>query len=238
MTGHHGSKFGYHRSRLGRSWPTRSGADIDVLGLHVHVGSQLPDFTAQEETIRRLAEFAAESRDALGWEARIATSEVASGFVITPRRRSRRPPLLARRSGDRARGVRHERVCPGPRLARAGPVSRRPRRRHPLPRRCGEAARRPSLGRGRRRNVGQPASPALRGARYTALSAQRADEEVGRARQRRGHALRVGRRAHRRRRASLTAARRPARGACDRRVHAGDELELQRRHAPSLQCCS
>ena len=51
-----------------------------MLGLHVHVGSQLPDFTAQAETIRRLAEFAATCRDALGWEARIA--DLGGGFGI------------------------------------------------------------------------------------------------------------------------------------------------------------
>ncbi len=51
-----------------------------MLGLHVHVGSQLPDFTAQAETIRRLAEFAGTCRDALGWEARIA--DLGGGFGI------------------------------------------------------------------------------------------------------------------------------------------------------------
>ena len=53
---------------------------LEVLGIHVHVGSQLPDFTAQAETIRRLAAFAAECRDELGWEARVA--DLGGGFGI------------------------------------------------------------------------------------------------------------------------------------------------------------
>jgi diaminopimelate decarboxylase len=80
VTGHHGSKFGLPpveaRSLLGDALDR----GLDVLGLHVHVGSQLPDFTAQEETIRRLAAFAATCRDELGWEARVA--DLGGGFGI------------------------------------------------------------------------------------------------------------------------------------------------------------
>ena len=54
-----------------------------MLGLHVHVGSQLPDFAAQAETIRRLAAFAAACRDELGWEARVAN--LGGGFGIRHR---------------------------------------------------------------------------------------------------------------------------------------------------------
>jgi len=54
--------------------------ELQVLGLHVHVGSQLPDFTAQAETIERLAQFAATCRDDLGWEARVA--DLGGGFGI------------------------------------------------------------------------------------------------------------------------------------------------------------
>ena len=53
---------------------------LDVLGLHVHVGSQLADFDAQAETIVRLASFAASCRDALGWTARVA--DLGGGFGI------------------------------------------------------------------------------------------------------------------------------------------------------------
>ncbi|HEX2346600.1 MAG TPA: diaminopimelate decarboxylase [Gaiellaceae bacterium] len=80
VTGHHGSKFGLPPAQARAFVADALGRGLDVLGLHVHVGSQLPDFTAQEETIRRLAEFASESRDALGWEARIV--DLGGGFGI------------------------------------------------------------------------------------------------------------------------------------------------------------
>ena len=80
VTGHHGSKFGMPPAHAQALVAAALGRGLDVLGLHVHVGSQLPDFTAQEETIRRLADFASESHDALGWEARIV--DLGGGFGI------------------------------------------------------------------------------------------------------------------------------------------------------------
>jgi diaminopimelate decarboxylase len=80
VTGHHGSKFGLPPAQAQQAVADALGLGIDVLGVHVHVGSQLPDFTAQAETIRRLAEFASRCRDALGWEARVA--DLGGGFGI------------------------------------------------------------------------------------------------------------------------------------------------------------
>ena len=80
VTGHHGSKFGLPPVEATRLVADAQARGLDVLGLHVHVGSQLPDFTAQAETIRRLAEFAAACRDELGWEARVA--DLGGGFGI------------------------------------------------------------------------------------------------------------------------------------------------------------
>ena len=80
VTGHHGSKFGLPPAEARAALAEALAARLDVLGLHVHVGSQLPDFTAQAETIRRLAEFAASCRDELGWEARVA--DLGGGFGI------------------------------------------------------------------------------------------------------------------------------------------------------------
>ena len=79
-TGHHGSKFGLPPDEARELVADALARELDVVGLHVHVGSQLPDFTAQAETIRRLAAFAAECRDALGWEARVA--DLGGGFGI------------------------------------------------------------------------------------------------------------------------------------------------------------
>jgi diaminopimelate decarboxylase len=80
VTGHHGSKFGLPPAEARAAIAEALERGLDVLGLHVHVGSQLPDFSAQAETIRRLAAFAGECRDALGWEARVA--DLGGGFGI------------------------------------------------------------------------------------------------------------------------------------------------------------
>jgi diaminopimelate decarboxylase len=80
VTGHHGSKFGLPPDAARAAIAQALELGVEVLGLHVHVGSQLPDFTAQAETIRRLAEFAGTCRDELGWEARVA--DLGGGFGI------------------------------------------------------------------------------------------------------------------------------------------------------------
>jgi diaminopimelate decarboxylase len=80
VTGHHGSKFGLPPTEARALLADALARGLDVLGLHVHVGSQLPDFSAQEETIRRLAAFAAECKAVLGWEARVA--DLGGGFGI------------------------------------------------------------------------------------------------------------------------------------------------------------
>jgi diaminopimelate decarboxylase len=80
VTGHHGSKFGLPPEQAQAAIADALERRLEVLGLHVHVGSQLPDFTAQAETIERLAAFAAAARDAVGWEARVA--DLGGGFGI------------------------------------------------------------------------------------------------------------------------------------------------------------
>jgi diaminopimelate decarboxylase len=79
-TGHHGSKFGLPPAQARVLIEDAIGHGLDVLGLHVHVGSQLADFDAQAETIVRLASFAASCRDTLGWTARVA--DLGGGFGI------------------------------------------------------------------------------------------------------------------------------------------------------------
>jgi diaminopimelate decarboxylase len=80
QTGHHGSKFGLPPAQARVLVQDALARGLDVLGLHVHVGSQLADFDAQAETIVRLASFAASCRDTLGWTARIA--DLGGGFGI------------------------------------------------------------------------------------------------------------------------------------------------------------
>jgi len=79
-TGHHGSKFGLPPAHARELVSDALARGLDVLGLHVHVGSQLADFDAQAETIVRLASFAASCRDALGWTPRVA--DLGGGFGI------------------------------------------------------------------------------------------------------------------------------------------------------------
>ncbi|HEX2304178.1 MAG TPA: diaminopimelate decarboxylase [Gaiella sp.] len=79
-TGHHGSKFGLPPDQARAVLADALERDLDVLGVHVHVGSQLEDFDAQAETIVRLAAFVASCRDELGWTARVA--DLGGGFGI------------------------------------------------------------------------------------------------------------------------------------------------------------
>ncbi len=79
-TGHHGSKFGLPPDQARALLADALARGMDVLGLHVHVGSQLADFDAQSETIVRLASFAARCQRELGWTARVA--DLGGGFGI------------------------------------------------------------------------------------------------------------------------------------------------------------
>ena len=79
-TGHHGSKFGLPPDQARAVVAEALERGLDVLGVHVHVGSQLADFDAQAETIVRLASFAAGCRDELGWTAKVA--DLGGGFGI------------------------------------------------------------------------------------------------------------------------------------------------------------
>ena len=79
-TGHHGSKFGLPPDQARALVADALERGLEVLGLHVHVGSQLSDFDAQAETIVRLATFAASCRDEHGWLARVA--DLGGGFGI------------------------------------------------------------------------------------------------------------------------------------------------------------
>ena len=79
-TGHHGSKFGLPPMQARTVVGEALDLGLDVLGVHVHVGSQLADFDAQAETIVRLAGFVASCRDELGWTAQVA--DLGGGFGI------------------------------------------------------------------------------------------------------------------------------------------------------------
>jgi diaminopimelate decarboxylase len=176
-TGHHGSKFGLPPAEALEVVADALAQGLDVLGLHVHVGSQLPDFTAQAETIRRMAAFAAECRERLGWTARVA--DLGGGFGIrhlpgetVPEAAELAAAATATtRESFTAAGLAAPLVWlePGRSLVgRAGVTLYRVGTIKRLPGRTWVAVD---------GGMSDNPRPQLYGARYTALSAMRADEE-------------------------------------------------------------
>ena len=66
-TAHHGSKFGLDSEQALEALRQAQAAGLDVVGLHVHIGSQLLDLGAERTTVDWLAAFAAECRAELEW---------------------------------------------------------------------------------------------------------------------------------------------------------------------------
>jgi diaminopimelate decarboxylase len=175
-TGHHGSKFGLPPAQARALVEDALGQGLDVVGLHVHVGSQLAGFDAQAETIVRLASFAASCRDALGWTARVA--DLGGGFGIRHNTDEHAPDAaeLAASAVETARTAFAEGGLPAPEvwlepgrslvgpagvtLYRAGAVKR-------LPERTWVAID---------GGMSDNPRPQLYDARYTAVSATRVDE--------------------------------------------------------------
>jgi diaminopimelate decarboxylase len=79
-TGHHGSKFGLPPAAAARTIAQARTLGLEVAGLHIHVGSQLPDTVAHEETIRLLAAFAARCHTELGWTPEVVN--LGGGFGV------------------------------------------------------------------------------------------------------------------------------------------------------------
>jgi diaminopimelate decarboxylase len=175
-TGHHGSKFGLPPDAAARAIENARAAGLEVAGLHVHVGSQLADTAAHEETIRLLAAFAARCRDELGWTPEIVNA--GGGFAVrhVPDEPNPRLGQLARAVADSVAEAWAEHGLPPPRLAlepgralvgQAGVTLYRVRTVKRL-----EGVTWAAVDGGTSDNP----RPQLYGARYTALSALRADE--------------------------------------------------------------
>jgi diaminopimelate decarboxylase len=79
-TAHHGSKFGLPPEQTLEAVERGRNAGLDVLGLHVHIGSQLLELGAARMTVDWLAGFAAECRARLDWTPRIV--DVGGGLGI------------------------------------------------------------------------------------------------------------------------------------------------------------
>jgi diaminopimelate decarboxylase len=177
-TGHHGSKFGLPADQARAVVRGALDLGLDVIGAHVHVGSQLEDFHAQAETIARLAAFVASCRDELGWTAEVA--DLGGGFGIRHHPADRVPDAaeLAETAARTARLGFVEEGLPQPEIwlepgrclvGRAGVTLYRVGSVKRLPGRTWVAID---------GGMSDNPRPQLYGARYTALSATRADEAV------------------------------------------------------------
>jgi diaminopimelate decarboxylase len=79
-TGHHGSKFGLSPEAALATVASALDAGLEVDGVHVHVGSQLWDTASHAETIELLASFAGRCRDELGWTPSLVNA--GGGFPV------------------------------------------------------------------------------------------------------------------------------------------------------------
>jgi diaminopimelate decarboxylase len=90
-TGHRGSKFGLDAEDALAVVRRAREAGLELQGLHVHLGSQLPDAHAHLLAIELLAEFAARCRDEVGWTP--AAVDVGGGFAVRHVAEEPEPPV-------------------------------------------------------------------------------------------------------------------------------------------------
>jgi diaminopimelate decarboxylase len=177
-TSHHGSKFGLPEDAAFEAVARARAAGLDVAGLHVHIGSQLLDLQAARMTVEWLAAFAASARGDLGWAPEVV--DVGGGLGIA-HVEDERPPTAETFAAELVRRVEqawrlHD--LPTPRLilepgrslvGRAGVTLYRVG----VVKRASEAVTFVAVDGGLSDNP----RPQLYGARYTALLANRADEQ-------------------------------------------------------------
>jgi diaminopimelate decarboxylase len=70
-TAHHGSKFGLPPDQALEAIGAARSAGLEVAGLHLHIGSQLLDTQAARTSVDWLGGFAAQCRNELGWEPKV-----------------------------------------------------------------------------------------------------------------------------------------------------------------------
>jgi diaminopimelate decarboxylase len=177
-TGHRGSKFGLDEEDAVEAVQSALGAGLDVEGLHVHVGSQLADVRAHLLAVALLAGFADRCGTEIGWTPR--TIDIGGGFGIRHVQAELEPPVeelvetlvTAVKREWSVRGLQTPRLIIEPGRALVGPAAFTLYR--------GGAVKRA----GDRRYVAIDGGmsdnprPQLYGARYTALLANRADEDA------------------------------------------------------------
>jgi diaminopimelate decarboxylase len=115
-TGHRGSKFGLDADEALAAIDAARTAGLEVEGLHVHVGSQLRDGRAHLEAVSELGEFATRCRDELDWTP--ALVDVGGGFGIRHVEEEPEPPVeeLVRSIANAVASEWTTRGLPAPRL--------------------------------------------------------------------------------------------------------------------------
>jgi diaminopimelate decarboxylase len=176
-TGHRGSKFGLDEEDAVEAVQAALGAGLDVEGLHVHVGSQLSDVRAHLLAVALLAGFADRCGRELGWTPR--TIDIGGGFGIRHVQAELEPPVeelvetvvTALEREWSLRGPETPRLIIEPGRALVGPAAFTLYRVGAV-KRAGDR-RYVAIDGGMSDNP----RPQLYGARYTALLANRADED-------------------------------------------------------------
>jgi diaminopimelate decarboxylase len=178
-TGHRGSKFGVDADDAVEAVRRALDAGLEVAGLHVHVGSQLADARAHLLAVASLAEVAARCRAELGWTPELV--DVGGGFGVRHVLDEPEPPAaeLVRSIAAAVAEAWQERELPPPQLllepgrALVGPAGVTLYRVGAV-KRAGDRSYAAIDG-----GMSDNPRPQLYGARYTAVLANRVEDEAG-----------------------------------------------------------
>ena len=227
-TAHEGSKFGLPPEQAIDALVRARDAGLDAAGLHVHIGSQLLDTRAALTTIDWVGEFAARCRGELGWTPSVIDLGGGLGIQYVEGQTAPSIETFVGELMGRLADVWVQHGLPEPQLILEPGRS--------LVGRAGVTLY--SVGTVKQVSddityvavdggMSDNPRPQLYEATYSGLLANRADEPPSGSLHRVREALRVGRRDDPRPAAPRAKARRPAGGSRDRRIHAGDGVELQ-----------
>ena len=227
-TAHEGSKFGLPPEHAIEAVSRAKATGLDTAGLHVHIGSQLLDAKAALETVDWVGGFAARCRDELDWTPEVV--DLGGGLGIRYVEREQAPSIesFVGEVTGRLEQVWRERGLPKPQLilepgrslvGRAGLTLYEVGTVKQV---SGELTYVAVDG-----GMSDNPRPQLYDAAYSGLPREPRDRGALGDIRRLREALRVGRRDDPRPAAPRAEARRPARRSRDRRLHAGDGLELQ-----------
>ena len=163
QTAHVGSKFGVPPEDALEVIAAALEAGLELLGLHVHLGSQLVDEAPGRFAVEWLAGFVAEARAELDWTPQIINLGGGLGIQYVVDDPAPDPEEYVRSLTERLRHAWSvQRPAATPAGLRTGPLAGRPSGRDPLSRRRGQEVRADDVGCSRRRHVGQPAACAVR----------------------------------------------------------------------------